>query len=647
MPLTPTPDPKPTSPSKRTSRHVSKPLGIAILLIVTSLAAAGLAGVSSTLASAQRDCTSPSHFESPQALAAFLRTAPSADTGGGWLGFGWGFLSGPGAPTTTGTAGPGTGTTTADSTGGRTDSFSGTNNQVAGVDEADITKTDGQRIYTVSSGAVAILDAYPAQTARVLSRIPVTGTVLGLFVNGDRLVVFTAEAASSSYPDFRYYHGYASGPTRIDLYDIADPSAPQLARSVSVSGSYVGSRMIGDYVYLVAQEYAQESGGAVALPTITAGGTKRTLTAPEVGYFKDSEGGRIATVTALRITGDDAPAYVAFLVQYTSQIYVSAGNVYLAGYGYEGGGTWTQPTEWSTIHRVAIDGGSVAYACSFRVPGTILNQFSMDEYNGYLRVATTIGHVSAGGSSSQNNVYVADAGLNPVGKLEGLAPGEQIHSARFMGDRAYLVTFKKIDPLFVIDLSNPRAPRVLGYLKVPGYSDYLHPYDATHVIGVGKDAVDMGDFAWYQGLKVSLFDVSDVEHPTEVATYGIGDRGTDSEALRDHKAFLFIPERSLVVLPVQLYEVNRTQYPGEVPPSTYGEFVWQGAYVLSVTLDGIELKGRVTHGMDSGGYGYPDGGGAKAIRRSLYIEDVLYTVSLSTVRMNGLGDLSDLGGVAL
>ena len=409
-----------------------------------------------------------------------------------------------------------------------------------------------------------------------------------------------------------------------------------------MSGAYVGSRMIGDVVYLVAQDYAQPSGDSVTLPAITSGGTTRTLTAPDVGYFKDSEGGRIATVTALRITGDAAPAYAAFVMQPTSQIYVSTGNVYLAG--SEVGGGWSSSSEWSTIHRVAIDNGTVGYACSFRVPGTILNQFSMDEYKGYLRVATTIGRVSAGGGGSSNNVYVADPALNPAGKLERIAPGEQIHSARFMGDRAYLVTFKKIDPLFVIDLSNPGLPRILGYLKVPGYSDYLHPYDATHVIGVGKDAVDMGGFAWYQGLKVSLFDVSDVEHPTEVATYGIGDRGTDSEALRDHKAFLFIPERGLVVLPVQLYEIDRTRYPGDVPPSTYGEFVWQGAVVLSVTLQGIELKGRITHGMDPDGY---YGGGMNAIRRSLYIEDVLYTVSSNAVRMNSLDDLSDLGGVGL
>jgi len=606
-------------------------LGIVIALIVSGLAVAGIFGVASNLASAERDCTSLSHFDNSQALAAFLRPPAPTVSGGVWDGFGPGILTGPGGV-------PAAGSTTAGAT-----SFSGTNNQVAGVDEADLTKTDGKRIYTVSSEGVVVLDAYPAGTAAVVSRIRLAGEVVGLFVHGERLIILAAGGPSSgTHPGIPYfYYPYHPGPTRIDVYDLTDPASPRLARSVSVSGEYLGSRMIRDYVYLVAHDYAQALGESVTLPTITSGGTPRILAASDVGYFRDSEGGVIATVTALRITGDDPPAYEAFVTRSTSQIYVSPGNVYIAGSAY-GGGDWRSgPTETSTIHKVSIDEGRVRYGCSLRVPGTILNQFSMDEFNGYLRVATTIGQ-GPGGSGSRNNVYVADRGLDPVGRLESLAPGEQIHSARFMGDRAYLVTFKKIDPLFVIDLSDPRAPRILGYLKIPGYSDYLHPYDATHVIGVGKDAYDMGSFAWYQGLKVSLFDVADVEHPKEVARYIIGDRGTDSEVLRDHKAFLFIPERNVLVLPVALHNVDRSKYPGEVPPSAYGDFVWQGAYVLSVTPDGIAVKGRITHGMDAG---YASR--VHAIQRSLYIGDVLYTVSFAMVGMNSLNDLADLGRVLI
>ncbi|OGS51278.1 MAG: hypothetical protein A3K65_06165 [Euryarchaeota archaeon RBG_16_68_12] len=608
-------------------------IATAAALMATAGVYTGVTHPSSPFLSApQQDCGFLSHFPSSNALTAFLTPARTPSTSDGGFLFGGGTIT---APATTGTTGPGSGPSSGSF------SYSGTNNQVAGVDEADIVKTDGERIYAVAQGHVTILAAYPPQDAGVLSRIPTTGSVDGLFVNGDRLVVIESGLYSSDYHE-RYYRYYGSGPTRVLVYDIADPAAPVLARNVTVTGGYVASRMIGGHVYVVASDYAHASGGDVVLPSVTADGQRRALTYADVGYFRDSEGGgSVTTVLAVAVRGIDPPAFEAFLTRTVSQVYVSEGNVYIAGSEWSQG-SWGSPSvETSTIHKLSISGGEVQYRCSVRVPGTILNQFSMDEHDGYLRVATTVGHVSRGGGDSRNNVYVVDEAFVPTGALEGLAPGEQIHSARFMGDRGYLVTFKKIDPLFVIDLSDPRAPTVLGYLKTPGYSDYLHPYDATHLIGVGKDAYDMGDFAWYQGLKVSLFDVSDVEHPTEVGTLVIGDRGTDSEVLRDHKAFLFIPERNLLVLPVELYEVDRSTYPGEVPPQTYGEFVWQGAYVLSVTLDGITLTGRVTHGMDAERYGY----GVHAIRRSLYIGDVLYTVSPALVGMNSLDDLTDLGRV--
>ena len=178
-------------------------------------------------------------------------------------------------------------------------------------------------------------------------------------------------------------------------------------------------------------------------------------------------------------------------------------------------------------------------------------------------------------SSQTNNVYVLNQNLTVVGKLEGIGQGENLHAVRFMGDRGYMVTFIKTDPLFVIDLSQPQNPKVLGELQIPGYSDYLHPYDATHLIGVGKDAVAavQGNFAWYQGLKLALFDVSDVNNPVQVANYVIGDRGTASAVLNDPKAFLFDKSKDLLVIPVNLALVNQTlvqQYPSGVP--AYGDW---------------------------------------------------------------------------
>jgi inhibitor of cysteine peptidase len=270
----------------------------------------------------------------------------------------------------------------------------------------------------------------------------------------------------------------------------------------------------------------------------------------------------------------------------------------------------------SIIHKISIDKSNIEYKSAGEVPGHILNQFSMDEYNGYLRVATTTGDVWGG--NSLNHLYILDDSLDIVGRVEDLAKGEKIYSARFIGKRAYIVTFKKVDPLFVIDVSNPEVPKVLGYLKIPGYSDYLHPYDENHVIGIGKDARDASseevsgrnlDFAWYQGVKISLFDVTDVENPKEKANYVIGDRGTDSPVSYDHKALLFNKEKKLLVIPVSVAEINRSKYrecsPEEqnspraynycLTDNTYGEQVWQGVYVLDIDTTGISLRGKITH----------------------------------------------------
>ena len=242
--------------------------------------------------------------------------------------------------------------------------------------------------------------------------------------------------------------------------------------------------------------------------------------------------------------------------------------------------------------------------------------------------------------------------MNIGGRLEDLAPGEKIYSARFMGDRCYLVTFKKVDPLFVIDLRDPYIPRVLGQLKIAGYSDYLHPYDENHIIGIGKETVEAeeGDFAWYQGVKISLFDVTDVEHPKEIAKYEIGDRGTDSPVLRDHKAFLFDKSKNLLVMPVLVAEIDPAKYPHGIPPNTYGDYVWQGTYVFNISLtQGLVFKGRITHlendsDLLKSGYYFSS---EYSVKRTLYIDNVLYTISDKMIKMNSLQNLEEINEIEL
>jgi len=314
--------------------------------------------------------------------------------------------------------------------------------------------------------------------------------------------------------------------------------------------------------------------------------------------------------------------------------------------------------EQTTINKIGIKHGRITPKAGGSVPGTILNQFSMDEYNKNFRIATTTQKYS---DNQANNIYVLDADLKIMGKIEDIAPGESIYSVRFMGKKAYMVTFKRIDPLFVIDLSNPDKPTLAGKLKIPGYSDYLHPYDENHLIGIGKevdesidaDKVHSSDAVYYtaiQGVKLAIFDVRDIEHPVEMYKKVIGDRGTDSDATRDHKAFLFDKEKNLLVIPIKLAEISDAQKKSSDWKSMEGEWTFQGAYIYNISLyNGFKLKGRVTH-IDNpelimkSGYYFDS---PYSIKRSLYIDDVLYTISNKKMKMNDLKNISYINEVEL
>jgi len=534
--------------------------------------------------------------------------------------------------------------------------YSATNIQVEGVDELDIVKTDGQFIYLVSGKTVFIVKAYPPEEARILSKIELDETVVGLFINGDRLIVLGNQGwmyATKEYQAEDSAPVMPAGPkTYVKVYDVSDRESPALKREIAVDGEYVGSRMVSDYVYAIISEPAYEQDNEISLPRIDLGSGETTIPAWEI-YKCDvyDYGYMFTTIVAVNTQKDDEEAArQTLLIGASSNLYVSLENIYITSTTWLNGGDYSEET---AVHRIHIEGDKIEYQASGEVPGRVLNQFSMDEYRGVFRVATTTWK-EAGierGSISQNSLYTLDANLDIVGRLEDLAPGESIYSARFMGERCYLVTFQKVDPLFVIDLRDPYSPKVLGELKITGYSDYLHPYDENHIIGISKEAVEAveGDFAWYQGVKIALFDVSDVENPKEIAKYEIGDRGTDSEALRDHKAFLLDQSRDLLVLPILLAEIDQSKYPYP-DPSAYGEYVWQGAYVFDISLeDGFQLRGGITH-YENGGDLSQEGyyfWGPESVQRSLYIGDVLYTISEAKIKMNSLENLDYINEVEL
>jgi uncharacterized secreted protein with C-terminal beta-propeller domain len=551
--------------------------------------------------------------------------------------------------------------------------FSKTNIQVEGVDEPDMVKTDGTYLYIVADSQVFIVRAYPAEHARVVSTFsPGDDVYLStIFINGDRLIVF---GGSYRYPEEVDKGDYWWGgipTTVVTLYDISDKENPEIITDVEVDGNYFDARMIGDIVYVIVTEYSSyiyrvmEGKETVNLPVITVDDVTEEIPVDQI-YYADIPDSVDIMTHVVSVNIDDATiTESSFLTGGSHTLYVSKNNIYLTYTKYEPVFPPVRSVygndEETIIYKISIKDGEVSYSGQGEVPGRVLNQFSMDEYNGYFRIATTIGNVWDTQVKSRNNVYILDQDLNRVSEIEDIAPGERIYSARFMGDKAYLVTFKKVDPFFTLDLSDQKDPKIIGKLKIPGYSDYLHPYDEDHIIGVGKDTVEALDseidsrgldFAWYQGLKIALFDVSDFGNPQELAKVMIGDRGTSSLALYDHKSFLFDREKHLLVIPVSVCEISdeiKEQY-GEYTGNLYGEFTFQGAYVYDLSLEnGFEYKGRITHMDDddflkSGSYGYYD---SSSITRALYIGDFLYTISESKIKLNNLDTLDEIATIEL
>jgi uncharacterized secreted protein with C-terminal beta-propeller domain len=564
-----------------------------------------------------------------------------------------------------------------------TDDHSTTNIQVAGVDEADTVKTDGQYIYTLSStqnsgydyyygyssqtsNNVYILSADP-QNAKVVSKIDLGNNTSpeGLFLSQDsnRLVVLSSKyQVYSPIPSDLMIMPFSSDvSTSISVYDISNKANPVLTRNFTASGSYFNSRMIGNYVYAVTSQNAVLYNDAVTVPAVYSDG-KEYSASPTSIYYADMNQSSDYSFTSfygINIADDQqSPTNMTVLMSGASAMYVSPSNIYVT---YP---RWANGSETTSIYRVKINGLQLTFEAQGSVPGDVINQYAMDEYNGNFRIAVTTPW-----QSRTNDIYVLNSNLTAIGKLEGLANGESIYSARFMGDKCYLVTFKQTDPFFVIDLSNPAAPKVAGELKLPGYSSYLQPYDENHVIGVGaENTISSG--AESSNLKLSLFDVTDINNPKEIAKYTVPGNSTSSNALYDPKALLFDLQKQLLVIPVSInnYYNNYTGTTGDgkvIPPvpqistsdtTTITTESWQGIYVFNInTNSGFTLKGTVTHLnstlLDNRGY-LSDvttlyNNQNNWITRSLYIGNTLYTVSNAEVKLNSLTDMSEITAVNL
>src|SRR6266851_5292419 len=550
-------------------------------------------------------------------------------------------------------------TTAAGASTSATPSHSQTNAQVAGVDELDTVKNDGTYIYTITNNTVAIVLAYPYNQAKLMAHVSVNGSLQGIFVDGNRLVVVSQQyqqypspytgtlqpGMGASIAVYPIYLNIAQT-TSLSIFDISNHSNPVRTTTLVVNGTLAGARLIGDYAYLVATQPVY-CNGPILLPENVVNGRALMMGVASV-YHSDiaDVAHSFTTVVGINVTQiNPTPAAKIFLIGTSSNIYVSTHQIYLTQ------PIWSQ-AEQTAVHRISIDGGSISYQATGTVSGHVLNQFSMDEFNGNFRIATTgygLSQVASTGAvwssgQQQTNLYVLDSGLHIIGRLEGLSPGEAFYAARFIGDRAYLVTFQRMDPLFVIGLQDPAQPKVLGQLNISGVSDYLQPYDETHLIGFGKSSqnVTWENAALFQGLKLSLFDVTDPNHPIETSNYLVGDRGSDSPALTDHKSVLFDQSLNLLVIPLTI-ALNQTT---ATCTWCYNPPVWQGAYVFNVSVsNGIVLRGNVTQ-IPTGQLPTWNNSGF-FVTRALYIGSVLYTVSNNMVKMNSLSDLTELNSVSL
>ncbi len=533
--------------------------------------------------------------------------------------------------------------------------YSKTNTQVQGVDEADIVKTDGTYIYYLTNEKLTIINTENASQMKEMSTIKFdeTFTPEEIFLNNDKIIVIgkryeydKTERKIGIDEDFLYPNYMDKTYTSAKLYNVKDKTNPTLERTVEVEGDYLTARMIGSNVYIASNKYMyyayicntykstelnEDDFKPHYLDTATSNETK-SINFDCIYYIPEFEDTNYLNIVAFNITNNQEANVESYLGA-GEEIYASKENLYVTKtkYDYERKNKTSITTE---IYKFNLNNANCTFAKAGDVPGSVLNQFSMDECNGYFRIATT-DSTSWNSESNTNNLYVLNENLETIGKIEGLAKGERIYSVRFMGNRAYMVTFVETDPLFVIDLSNPTTPTVLGELKIPGYSKYLHPYDETHLIGIGEDTevvnYGYGDRVVTNGMKMAMFDVTDPNNPQELYNVKIGEKGTYSELLYNHKALLFSKEKNIIAFPISITENDY-------------KVTFQGAIVYGVSLEkGFELKTKISNSATD----YDRYYSRNRVERIIYIKDTLFTLSNGLIKAVDLNTFETKGSIEL
>lgn len=526
--------------------------------------------------------------------------------------------------------------------------YSTTNLQVQGVDESDIIKTDGEYIYQINGGEVLVSRVFPVQNMEVIKRIQLEeGFIpLQLYVDGRHLVVLGQKHNSlpggklpSMDPMRRSLYPYFNELTVLG-FDITDKSDIQKVREIQVEGNYLSSRKIDSTVYIITNkwldDYVIQENPGVLYRDSARGEDTEEINLDQIRYFPGVHHNNYLIISSFDLDHPGEGVLVETFLGSGENVYMSRESLYIAVGGWVDRGR-DYYRESTTVFAFRLEGARVVYRNKGEVPGRIINQFAMDEYQGYFRIATTTWE-----EQLNNHLFILDQTMKVVGRVENIAPGERIYSVRFMGNRGYLVTFEMIDPLFVIDLEVPEKPRILGELKIPGFSTYLHPLEGDHLLGIGRDTTlsqhSGREFVVERGLKLAIFDVSDVNRPVEKHVEIIGGERTESEVLHNHKALMF--KDGLMAFPLTVVESSQSP--------EYGKFDFQGAYVYRVDVkEGFDLLGGITHVEQTPESYHAPGVYEKNVERVFYIEGIMYSVSKNYIMANRLEDLRLVGLVKL
>lgn len=549
--------------------------------------------------------------------------------------------------------------------------YSTTNIQVENVDEADITKTDGDYIYSISENQVIITNVQNPEQPKIETKIQSRDNAYpeDLMLYNNKLVVISTKYNS---------RGSDGNDTVVEIYNIENKENAKLEKSYKLLESYYTSRCIGSKLYVIASGNLRKEDNKI-VTYYHENYSKKEIKLSDIKYLKDIKNKKQTLISMVDLDDISKDVNVSSYLIDISNAYVSQKSLYLLNdrYNYSNNSEKKEMikkmfglkgilglidyesnnSDYSgsvtDIYKFNFkEDGTIEYNCKNNIEGKTINQYSLDEYQGNLRIATY--------NNKGSQVTVFNDNLKVLGKTDYLAKGEKMYSTRFIGSKAYLVTYKTIDPLFVIDLSDSSSPKVLGKLKIPGYSTYLHPYDETHIIGIGMETEEkinrnssgkvVSTSSKIVGMKMALFDVSDVENPVQVSNTIIGNKNTTSSILTNPKALLFSKEKELIAIPVNNYsedfEVTNNSNTYESAISAYKNssksYIGEGYAVFKINLkDGFVKKGIITHEKQKKNlknyYSYNS-----KLLRGMYIENNLYTVSEDMLKVNSIYDLKEI-----